>query len=71
MAHTLFTLSRKNEVWVVNLLAAIFGDQKIKSLGEKGELNTGMVRDCVRPPSALRNNRKWQFKSNLWCNLQT
>ena len=36
IAHTLAKLSR-NKVFVVNLLAVSFGEQKIKGFKEKGE----------------------------------
>ena len=39
---------RKPKVWVANLLAAIFGDQRIKGFREKGEWNT-RIKNCVQP----------------------
>ena len=40
---------QKTDVCVVNLLSAIFGDQRIKGSREKGEWNTG-IKYCVQPP---------------------
>ena len=40
---------QKTDVCVVNLLSAIFGDQRIKGFREKGEWNTG-IKYCVQPP---------------------
>jgi len=40
---------QKNKACVVNLLAAIFGDQEINGFREKGEGNTG-IKNCVQPP---------------------
>ena len=48
---------QKNKVCVVNLLAAIFGDQRIKEFREKGESNTG-IKNCVQPPENSREVRK-------------
>ena len=37
---------QKTDVYVVNLLSAIFGDQRIKGFREKGEWSTG-IKYCV------------------------
>jgi len=37
---------QKTKVCVVNLFAAIFGDEGIKGFREKGERNTG-IKNCV------------------------
>ena len=39
---------RKTEVRVLNLLATIFGDQRIKDFREKGKWNIG-IQNCVQP----------------------
>ena len=40
---------KKTDVCVVNLLSAIFGDQRINGFRENGEWNTGF-KYCVQPP---------------------
>ena len=40
---------QKTDLCVVNLLSAIFGDQRIKGFREKGEWSTG-IKYCVQPP---------------------
>ena len=43
--------SKKTEVCVGDLLAAIFGDQRIEGFREKCEWNTG-IKKCVQPLKA-------------------
>ena len=40
---------KETGICVVNLLSAIFGDQRIKGFREKGEWNTS-IKHCVQPP---------------------
>ena len=43
---------QKTEVCIVNWLAAIFGDQRIKGFKEKDEWNTG-IKSCVQATSLI------------------
>ena len=40
---------KKTKVNAVNLLAANFGDRRIKGFRENGKSNTG-IKTCVQPP---------------------
>ena len=51
---------QKTDVCVVNLLSAIFGDQRIKGFREKDEWTTG-IKYCVQPLSAISSDKKQNF----------
>ena len=44
-----YTSAQKTEGRVVNLLATIFGDQRINGFRGKGKSNIG-IKNCVQPP---------------------
>ena len=56
-----FPMENRKFVSAVNLLAAIFGHQRIRGFREKSDENTA-IKNCVRPPPPLGGNKSQPLK---------